>query len=156
MEVSFLADHPQESEKIAQWYYDEWAESGSKFSLDAIYENVREKSSSKHDFPLAFIVHETGELVGVAELKYRESKNYPEYEHWVGGVYVCPNNRNKGYSSALISRAKQHAASLCINLLYLQCDAVHIPLYTKHGFKVLRESEHFGDITTIMAWQVDA
>lgn len=155
MDVSFLADHPHESEKIAQWYYDEWADSGLNFSFEAILENMAEKVASRLDFPLAFIVHEGAELMGVTELKYRENKHYPAYEHWIGGVFVCPNNRNKGYSSALISRAKKHVEDLNINLLYLQCDAEHIALYEKYGFKALHEAEHFGDVTTIMLWQVN-
>ncbi len=154
MEVSFLADHPQESKKIAQWYYDEWADEGSNFSFDAIHDNVLEKSSSKNRLPLAFVLHENNQLVGVAELKFRENKHHPEYEHWVGGVLICPFNRNKGYSKILISSAKQHALNLGIKSLYLQCDAIHIDLYKKNGFEVLHESEHFGDVTTVMVCQV--
>lgn len=38
MKISFLADHPQESEQIARWYYDEWAHAKSNVSLYAKYD----------------------------------------------------------------------------------------------------------------------
>jgi GNAT superfamily N-acetyltransferase len=92
--------------------------------------------------------------MGVTELKYREKSIIQNISIGSAVFLFCPNNRNKGYSSALISRAKKHAADLSINLLYLQCDAEHIASYERYGFNALHEAEHFGDVTTIMVWQM--
>ena len=156
MEVSFLADNPHESIKIAQWYFDEWACTVPNVTLDMVHEKVLDRSKSKLEIPLIVTVHDEQELVGAAELKYRENKHYPEYEHWVGGVYVKPTHRGKGYSSALISKAKEHANKLGIKSLYLQCKDHNIGLYVKHGFQALHETEHNSVKRTIMVYQTGA
>ncbi|WP_255900301.1 GNAT family N-acetyltransferase [Vibrio campbellii] len=61
------------------------------------------KANSRHEFPLAFVVHdENNKLVATAELKIRENIDFPEYEHWLGGVYVEDSARGKGYAAALV------------------------------------------------------
>jgi hypothetical protein len=37
-----------------------------------------------------------GEWVGAAELKNRETAIFPEYEYWLGGVYVVEKARGQG------------------------------------------------------------
>ncbi|RYE54474.1 MAG: GNAT family N-acetyltransferase [Sphingobacteriales bacterium] len=150
MKITFLADMPEESLKIAQWYFDEWGYTVPGITVEMVHEKVLDKSRSRTDIPLIFIIHEDKELVGVTELKLRENKHFPEYEHWVGGVYVSPNYRGQGYASALISKAKTHTSDLGIKSLYLQCEDHNIDLYLKHDFKVLHNSEHNSVKTTIM------
>ncbi|WP_133406924.1 GNAT family N-acetyltransferase [Parashewanella tropica] len=154
MQVAYLADHQEYVSTIAKWYYDEWGNNGKTFTYDFIYNLGLSRSKNKGKLPYSFIIEDNNALVGVAELKYRENKHHPEYEHWVGGVYVCPNQRGKGYANILISKAKQLARELGIEQLYLQCDEHNIALYQKHGFVALHEAEHFGDITTIMVCEI--
>ncbi|RLV59869.1 GNAT family N-acetyltransferase [Parashewanella curva] len=153
MQVAYLADHPDEVKTIAQWYFDEWGNGGKSFTYEFIYELGLSRVINKGVLPFSFIILDEGAIVGVAELKYRENKNHPEYEHWVGGVYVEKSHRGKGYSNVLISKAKQFAKELGIKKLYLQCDAHKISLYEKYGFAALHETEHHGDITTVMIWE---
>ena len=98
-------------------------------------------------------LHKGDELCACADLKLRENKHHPEYEHWIGGVYVEENYRGKGYAAALLKKAKEQVIKLNIDKLYLQSEDKNIMLYVKHGFDVLQESEHNGVITTIMVWQ---
>ena len=153
MEVSFLADSPNEAIKIAQWYFDEWAYTVPNITLDMVHQKVLEKSKNRVDIPLMFIVRDEQELAGAAELKLRENKNYPEYEHWIGGIYVEPRHRGKGYSSILISQAKSHVTELGIKSLYLQCEDHNVDLYIKHGFQALHQATHNSVKTTIMVYQ---
>ncbi|MGY0216394.1 GNAT family N-acetyltransferase [Endozoicomonadaceae bacterium StTr2] len=152
MKISLLADHPHESEKIAQWYFDEWAHTAPGMTLEKVIEKVREKACNRNEIPFAFVIHEDQELTGVAELKFRENSNHPEYEHWVGGIYVNPQHRGKGYAGILIARAKDYAREEGIKSLYLQCEDHNIDLYLKHGFRVLHQAGHHEITTTIMVW----
>lgn len=156
MEISLLADYPHEAPKIAKWYYDEWVHTVPGVTIDRVHQKIQERSKNRIDIPLMFIVHEDKELVGVAELKLRENTNHPEYEHWIGGIYVSLDNRGQGYASALISKAKLHAAELGIKSLYLQCEDHNIDLYLRHDFKVLHNSEHSSVKTTIMVHDTSA
>ena len=155
MEVSFLADHLNESEKIAKWYLDEWGYTVPNITFDMVHKKILEKSKSKVELPLMFVIHDEQELVGVAELKFRENKNFPKYEHWIGGIYVSSEHRGKGYSTILIEKAKSHALEQGINLLYLQCEDKNINLYLKQNFKALHQTEHNSVKTTIMVHQIN-
>ena len=152
MDISSLADHPHEVNKIAMWYYNEWAHSFPSVTEAMVYENVAEKSINRDEIPLAIVVHDANELIGVAELKFHENKNYPEYEHWLGGVFVEPSKRSNGVSSLLISEAKKRATKLGVSKLYLQCESHNLSLYKKHDFKELHQAVHHDISTTIMVW----
>ncbi|MGF1701479.1 GNAT family N-acetyltransferase [Photobacterium makurazakiensis] len=152
MEVTLLADHPHEVNIIAQWYYNEWGHISPNVTEEIVREKVVEKSINRNEIPLAIVIHDNSELVGVAELKYRENRNYPEYEHWLGGVFVNPSNRGRGISSLLVSEAKSKAVNLGIKQLYLQCESDNVDLYKKHGFKELHQASHLEITTTIMVW----
>ena len=102
-QIHFLADFPDESYIIARWYFDEWAYTVSGVTPAQVHEKVLLKANSRHEFPLAFVVHdENNKLVATAELKIRENIDFPEYEHWLGGVYVEDSARGKGYAAALV------------------------------------------------------
>lgn len=156
MNISFLADRPEYAKQIAQWYYDEWGRSVPDVTVETIHEKVLEKSLSRKQFPLSLVLHEDQELLATAELKFREHKSYPEYEHWIGGVYVHPDHRGKGLSNLIVAEAKAHVLALGIKLLYLQCEEHNIALYRKHGFKELLKTEHLDVTTTIMVWETGA
>lgn len=106
MKIATLADHPEAVPVIAQWYFNQWGHEIPGLTLDTLISKVREKARNRIDFPLAITLHEGDELVAVAELKFRENQNHPEYEHWLGGVYVSESHRGKGYLSVLVDRAK--------------------------------------------------
>lgn len=153
MKISYLADHPDESAKIAQWYFDEWGHRNQQISYETVLDKVSSKAISRKGFPLAFIIHDHDDLVAAVELKIQENKDFPQYEHWLGGVYVLETERGKGYAEALISKAKAHVETLGITALYLQCQEHNLNLYRKYGFRALHEASHDGVKTTIMVWE---
>ncbi len=155
MKISYLADCHHETDKIAQWYFDEWAHTVPGVALEDVRKNVSLRARSRYDLPLIIVAHSAVDLVAAVELKVRESKQYPEYEHWLGGVFVSKSERGKGYSSSLIDEAKKHVRQLNIHTLYLQCEQKNINLYLKQGFRVLHGATHNGVQTTIMSWNVN-
>ncbi len=141
MEISLLAENPQASKVIAQWYYDEWLSEVDGVSIENISDNVL-KSATLDRLPATLLGYKADDLVGVVEVKYRENKNYPEYEHWLGGLFVKMACRGQGISSILISKAINYARNSEIQELYLQCESHNIDLYKKHGFKLLHSGKH--------------
>ncbi|MGR5117904.1 GNAT family N-acetyltransferase [Vibrio astriarenae] len=150
MEISLLADHPFDAPKIAKWYFDEWARIAPNMTEQMVLEKVMEKAVNRNKVPLSLVAHRGEELVGVLELKFRENKHYPEYEHWIGGVFTNAEYRGEGIASRLLNRAKVIAAELNIEKLYLQCESFNVGLYEKHGFTVLHKVKHHNIETTIM------
>lgn len=152
MDTSLLADNPHEVNKIANWYYTEWAHVFPNVTEELLRIKIAEKAFNRNKIPLAIVIHDNSELVGVVELKYRENINYPEYKHWLGGVFVAPMSRGSGFSNILIAEAKSKAISLGIEKLYLQCESYNVALYKKHGFKELHLASHHEITTTIMVY----
>lgn len=152
MEISLLADHPDEAPKIAKWYFDEWSHHAPNMTAGMVLENVLEKTRNRDRLPMALVAHIDHELVGTLELKIRENKHYPEYEYWIGGVYTHSQYRGQGIASQLLDQAKGLAIALGIHQLYLQCESFNVNFYTKHGFKALHQAPHYNLETTIMVW----
>ena len=155
MRVSYLADNPREAKKIARWYFDEWGHYIPGRTEKEVFEKVCVNAESRTTPPLMITIHEQGGLVAVAELKFHENENHPEYEHWLSGIFVSRRHRNKGYASVLISEAKKHAAKLKLQQLYLQCEPHIAGLYLKHDFRILHKTVHRNIETIIMGWQTN-
>ena len=153
MEVTLLAEYPHDAPKIAQWYYNEWACHAPNVSENMVLDDIVEKSTNQNKIPLAIIARKNNELVGVAEIKYRENKKYHDYVYWLGGVFVAPEYRGTGISSLLIANAQSKAVKLGVDKLYLQCEMHNIKLYQKHGFQLLHPANDVDMSVVIMVWE---
>lgn len=148
--IKYLADVPEVSHAIAEWYYNEWGAHDENITREYMHEIVLQKIGNKDQIPLSLVLFVDDKLAGVAELKYRENKNFPEYTHWLGGIFIASTFRGLGLSSKLIQSAKTVAKALNVQNLYLQAEPMNIALYEKHGFKKLHTADHVGIQTTIM------
>ncbi|WP_404408134.1 GNAT family N-acetyltransferase [Pseudidiomarina marina] len=148
--IKFLAEVPESSHVIAKWYFDEWGALDESITLEYMHDVVRKKIANKDQIPLSLVVFVDDDIAGVAELKFHENKNFPEYTHWLGGIFVPPQYRGIGLASKLINKAKAVAEELNVKQLYLQTEPKNISLYESHNFKQLHTAEHMGIQTTIM------
>ena len=94
IEFHFLADQKQHLPQLAQWYFAEWGELTQAASVHIVEARLQEYLNSDK-IPLIIVASSAGELVGAVQLKFREMTNYPEKEHWIGGVYVAEKFRGK-------------------------------------------------------------
>ncbi len=148
MKFSILADDLSATDIVARWYYDEWCRDSGSFEL------VRDKvlrSTNRNTAPLIVLAKENGKLIGAAELKVREMDIFPEYEFWLGGVYVHQTARGKGLASKLVSEVIMRAKDAGIKNLYLQTEELSGGLYVKHGFKHLHKVDSKGIQVTVMS-----
>lgn len=150
MEITLLADNPQDCEIIATWFFNEWGYLNNETSESLIFEKVLAKSLSRDETPLAITARVEEQVVGVVELKRYENKAYPDYEHWLCSVFVAIQHRNQGIAHKLILAAKNKAKELGICLLYLQCKKCMIPLYKRHDFVVIHSKKGDDADTNIM------
>ncbi|MBS2783996.1 GNAT family N-acetyltransferase [Aeromonas salmonicida] len=151
MEISLLADHPHHVSTIVGWYFDEWASHVPGVTKEMVRKKVEIKASNR-DIPFSLVAHDEEELVGTLELKIQENKKYPEYEFWIGGVYVPSAHRRKGIAKKLMSAAREIAVSRGVSTLYLQCETHNVDFYRDQGFNVIHQSTHGHWETTIMVW----
>ncbi len=106
MEFSLLADEPDAASTVARWYFDEWCRDTGRHSIEFVIKNVT-ASLNKVTAPLIVLCKIDGLLVGAAELKTREMETFPDYEFWLGGVYVHKDFRGRGVGAGLLSQVSE-------------------------------------------------
>jgi GNAT superfamily N-acetyltransferase len=124
--VEYLADHPQAVPILAQWLFEEWGHRSPDGSVDGITHNLQDRLQ-RDRLPLALVALGDHEPIGTVSLKLLEFEIRPQYEHWLGSLYVLETNRRRGVGSLLVEATADAARRLVIEELYL---------YTRH-----RESE---------------
>lgn len=149
MEFLLLADEPSASETVASWYFEQWCRDTGRYSKEQVLAKVS-AATNRTAPPLLILAKLNNELVGAAELKIREMELYPDYEFWLGGVYVSPQARGFGVASALVKEALRRARAAGITQLYLQTEDLTGGLYARHGFVPLAQVESKGIDVLIM------
>ncbi len=149
MEFCLLADDPAAADTVAQWYFDEWCRDTGRHSFEFVRENVS-AATNRESAPMLVLAKANEVLVGAAELKLREMDMFPEYQHWLGGVYVQSHVRSQGVASALVGEVMRRARQAGIDKLYLQTEDLSGGLYTKFGFKPLHQVDSKGVLVSVM------
>jgi len=148
MKFTFLADREHAIPMIANWYFAEWGHI-TKLSVEATATKIR-NGLNRDKIPLFVLAEEDDEIVGVAELKYREMIIYPDKEHWIGGVFVPPPHRGKGIASRVANRVVEIANSLGVKTLYLQTARLDGGLYAQLGWKPIEQLNYRGVDVLVM------
>lgn len=120
---ALLADRPELVPTIAAWLYDEWGHTYPDGSPRHTEVALRGRCQ-RDQLPLALVGFVGNEPMSTASLKIREMETHPQFEHWLGTVYVLPRFRRRGYGAKIVVAAEQVACGLGLEQLYL---------YTRHS-----------------------
>lgn len=154
MKLELLADNPSACKRVAKWYFDQWLSDVPEISLSKV-ENKLAKSINRESAPLIVLAKISDDIVGAAEFKIREMEIYPEYEFWLGGVYVDIAHRGKGIASRMVQDVLKRAQKAGAGKLYLQTEDLTGGLYTACGFKPLQEVDYKGHHVLVMVVDLD-
>lgn len=100
--------------------------------------------------PLMLVAIDAGEIVGTAQLKFREMKIYPEKEHWLGGVYVAESARKQGIAKILVESIEAEARRFAVKTLYLQTEYLDGGLYATLGWQAVEQVNYRGVDVLVM------
>ncbi|MBX2875482.1 MAG: GNAT family N-acetyltransferase [Saprospiraceae bacterium] len=149
MKLEYLADNQELLPIVAQWYFEEWGYLSEEKSLEKDIQRLH-IYLNKDKVPLMLLAIEEDELLGAAQLKFREMSIYPEKEHWVGGVYVVEKHRGKGIARQILSELIAIAKSLEVETLYLQTENLEGGLYRRMGWKPIEQVNYRGIAVLVM------
>ena len=149
MEIVLLADDPSAAKQVATWYFDEWISKIPGVTIDKVV-NKLSKSTSRVNAPMLILAKSNEDLVGAVELKLREMDIYPEYEHWLGGLFVKQEVRRNGVGTLLVKEVIAKAKNAGIEKLYLQTEDLTGGLYSTQGFEALKKTNYKGYNVLIM------
>ena len=110
---------PEFVEPLSLTLFEEWHDFAPWSSLDKIRVYYAQCLNGD-DLPLAFAaVDNEGRLMGSAALKRFDMACFPEYEYWLGDVFVLPQFRGLGVGRQLVSFCLDKARELGLPHLYL-------------------------------------
>jgi len=155
MKLELLADDPDAYKTVAKWYFDKWVCLIPGVTIDRL-ENKLSKAINRNSAPLLVLAKDRDELVGAAELKLHEMDIFPEYEYWLGGVYVKDTSRGNGIGKALTLDVKERAKSAGVKRLYLQTESLDGGLYRSCGFEDIDEVDYKGYRVLVMVAEIYA
>ena len=149
MQLDFLANNKHAIPIIAKWYFDEWGYLPEENSVQKVIQNLQSYLNTDK-IPLMIIAKGGKEILGTAQLKYREMSIYPEKEHWLGGVYVSKNHRGKRIAEKIILEIISNAKKFGVHELYLQTEKLNGGLYRRMGWKPIEQVNYRGINVLVM------
>jgi len=150
MNFVLLADEPAAATTVARWYFDEWGAESPGVTIEKVIKQVS-LASSRETAPLIVLAKKEGKVIGAAELKIREMKIYPDYEYWIGGVYIHSEERGLGVGSLLVRNVLGRAAAAGIRTLYLQTMDLTGGIYARLGFQPVEQVNYAGTDVLVMS-----
>lgn len=140
MEFRMLPADAPERMQLAQWYHAQWGrEAGLSLEQELQRLNLLRDAGG---FPHLMAAFDGGQLVGAVQLKRREMQAFPQYEHWLGSVFVADSHRGRGLAGGLVEQAAAQAVRMGVTDLYLQTEALDGGLYARLGWKPLQEADN--------------
>ncbi len=140
MEFRGLPADAPERQHLAQWYHADW---GQHAGLTVEQELQRlNPPQDAEGFPHLIAAFDDGQVVGAVQLKRREMLAFPQYEHWLGSVFVADSHRGRGLAGGLVEQAAAQAVRIGVTDLYLQTEALDGGLYARLGWKPLQEADN--------------
>ena len=114
--------------------------------IRAYYETCLQGSG----LPVAFAaVDGQGRLLGSSALKRHDIAALPQYEYWLGDVFVLPPYRGKGVGKLLVEHCLGAAREMRLPALYLYTPDVQA-VYEKYGWREIERRRHNGETVSVM------
>ena len=153
MELEYLAENKDAIPILANWYFDEWGHIEKGNSVDKVIEKLHDYLNI-NKIPLIILAIDEGEILGAAQLKYREMDIYPEREHWLGGVYVAEKHRGNNIANKIILNVISVAKNLGVKTLYLRTENKGGGLYNHLGWQPLEQVNYQGVDVLVMEREI--
>ncbi len=140
MEFRVLPADALERQQLARWYHAEWGRDAG-LSLEQELQRLNPPQDAE-GFPHLIAAFDGDQVVGAVQLKRREMQAFPQYEHWLGSVFVADSHRGRGLAGGLVEQAAAQAVRMGVTDLYLQTEALDGGLYARLGWKPLQEADN--------------
>jgi len=139
---------------LGRWYHQEW---GQRLRNESEAESIERVKGylSEDKIPFIVVATKAAEILGAAQLKYREMADvFPEKEHWLGGVFVSPAHRGRGLGCKLAQEIANRAPSYGVETLHLQTERLDGGFYVRLGWRPVKQVRHHSLDVLVMERQV--
>jgi GNAT superfamily N-acetyltransferase len=150
MQIGYLADHQEFIPTLARWYQQEWAYLRPGDSVEARIARLRDASGHK-EIPTVVIAFNDLKLLGSAMLIGHDMDTRMDLSPWLAGVFVSPEQRQRGIGAALVQRVTDDARALGVQRLYLYTPSVE-KFYSRLGWSVVERTGYRGVDVVVMCY----
>lgn len=144
----YLADRPEFIPVLAGWFFAEWGSNNPQLTRERIEGNLKERLN-REQAPLALVRMLDGSPIASASIKIQEMETHPQYQHWLGSVYVLAEHRHQGIGTNLIQRTIEEARRIGLNELYLYTRGKQ-KFYAKLGWRSIETPIYHGRKVILM------
>ena len=142
MQILFLRDHPEWTERAARWYHEKWG-----VPLEAYRESILACQAKPDGVPQWYLaLDEKGEIIGGLGAIENDFHKRPDLTPNVCAVYVEPPHRRQGVARAMLDCVCRDLEAMGVRTAYLLTD--HTDFYEKCGWSFLCMAEDNGGGTT--------
>ncbi len=149
VEFEYLVDHPEQIAQVVSWWRTVW---GSRMDEDdeVVADQIR-SSLGKQELPIDILAYVDGKIAGSAALKQQELASvYPQYQYWLGSVFVDESYRGKKLATELTLRIIDMARERGLPHLYLQTAKLEGGLYAKLGWEKVEQFRFMDEEALLM------
>jgi predicted N-acetyltransferase YhbS len=116
--ISYLSEHPEYVEELAQWLFEEWGPILGEKTPEARIKKLK-AHMNQDELPIAWVAHANGQLLGTASLRVHDLEGREDLTPWLGGVFVGSQFRRRGIGEALCVIVENAARLRGVQILYL-------------------------------------
>jgi len=116
--ISYLSEHPEYVQELAQWLFEEWGSILGEENSEARIKKLK-AHMNREELPIAWVAHANGQLFGTASLRVHDLEGREDLTPWLGGVFVGSQFRRRGIGETLCATVENAARSRGVQTLYL-------------------------------------
>ncbi len=149
VKLEYLADHKWAVPIVAGWFFEQWGHKTAENSYTGTHERLVADLESP-GLPIYIVALDGETPLGAARIKRHEMNIYPDFEHWLGNVFVAPEARGHGIAAKLTENIVEIAKSLGVQEVYLQTERLDGGLYAKLGWQPIEQAHYKGTDVLVM------
>ena len=146
IQIADLIEHPTKAILVERWIENEWG----KLPINDYYLSIYNNINWPYPLPRTLIALYNQEIVGTVSVLLDDLETRPEFNPWIGCLFVLKKYRRKGIGSKLFNEAEKLAINeLGIKKAYLFTEN-QAHLYSHLGW-IEKETDYYkGNKITIM------
>jgi len=152
--IDYLAEHPDFIPTLSKWFLREWRDFYGDKSWEAVAETFY-KRLNRNRIPLSLVAFEDGDPLGTISLLEESISTHPHLAPWLGGLYVCEAERQRGIGRQLIEAGRAEAGKLGIGQIFIGIRKAE-DYYLKLGWKIVERTHYHDEDIIIMQLDLGA
>ena len=101
LSISYLADHPEWVEELANQHWEEWRDLAATWGLTQASEELWEHTKNRQGIPTTIVAFDEDLLLGSVSLEVYDYQQIQQYSPWLTSLWVMPFARHRGLGTHL-------------------------------------------------------